>query len=192
MNHNGYLAPNNGLRICVCVSLQRLHWKGVEAHSRKGDVRCIRQWVRDSKIYNRWKIEGGMLVEWRKPQTEYDARKGMEWNWKLICILEYQGDFRMSWPWRMGMSRGLALLELAESLWASRAATYLSSLPLPACRAVAVWTQHFPKENEQAPWNFFLKKSYLFLSGCAGSSLLHGLPLIAESGDNSLLWRAFF
>ena len=90
------------------------------------------------------------------------------------------------------MSRGLALLELAESLWASRAATYLSSLPLPACRAVAVWTQHFPKENEQAPWNFFLKKSYLFLSGCAGSSLLHGLPLIAESGDNSLLWRAGF
>ena len=61
----------------------------------------------------------------------------------------------MSWPWRMGMSRGLALLELTESLWASRAATYLSSLPLPACRAVAVWTQHFPKENEQAPWNFF-------------------------------------
>lgn len=54
-----------------------------------------------------------------------------------------------------GNDWGLALLELAESLWASRAATPLSSLPLPACGAVAVWTQHFPKENEQAPWNFF-------------------------------------
>ena len=130
--------------------------KGMEAHSGKGDVRCIRQWVRDSKIYNRWRIEGGMLVEWRKPQTEYDARKGMEWNWKLMCILESQGDFRMSWPWRMGMSRGLALLELAESLWASRAATSLSSLPLPACRGIAEGPSTSLKKMNKLPGTSFL------------------------------------
>ena len=68
----------------------------------------------------------------------------------------------MSWPWRMGMSRGLALLELAESLWASRAATPLSSLPLPACRAISVGPSTSLKKMNKLPGTSFLICIYFF------------------------------